>query len=267
MTLFKHGVASGDPETDRAVIWTRVTPEGKSPPGSLTWTVWRDAAALDELASGTAPAHADDDFTVQVDVEGLEPDTHYWYGFENAGGDRSPVGRLRTLPGPDVQHLRFGVVSCAKFNSGFFNGYGRLAERDDLNFVLHLGDYIYEASQTPPASQTPGADIGRPFDPLHECKTLDDYRRRYAQYRADPDTQACTTPTLCWPRSTTTNSPTVRGVVAPTSTSPSAMDRGISAAAPRSRRAVSGCPRDCRIRANPIACSARSAWRRSPTCS
>ena len=81
-------------------------------------------------------------------------------------------------------------MSCAKFNAGFFNGYARIAERDDLDFVLHLGDYIYEASQTPPASQTPGADIGRPFDPLHECKTLDDYRPRYAQYRADPDTQA-----------------------------------------------------------------------------
>ena len=190
MTVFKHGVASGDPDADRAVIWTRVTSARAAKPFPVKWTVWRDSNATSELAGGEASAHAEDDFTVQVDVDGLEPDTHYWYGFETEDGDRSPVGRLRTLPGPGVEHLRFGVVSCAKFNSGFFNGYARLAERDDLNFVLHLGDYIYEASQTPPASQTPGADIGRPFDPPHECKTLDDYRRRYAQYRADPDTQA-----------------------------------------------------------------------------
>ena len=81
------------------------------------------------------------------------------------------------------------MVSCAKFNAGFFNAYARIAQRDDLAFLLHLGDYIYEASNTPPPTQTPGADIGRPFDPLHECVTLDDYRRRYAQYRLDPDVQ------------------------------------------------------------------------------
>ena len=86
--------------------------------------------------------------------------------------------------------MRIAVVSCAKFNSGFFNGYARIAERDDLDFVLHLGDYIYEASQTPPKTQTPGADIGRPFEPRNECVTLADYRTRYAQYHADPDTQA-----------------------------------------------------------------------------
>jgi alkaline phosphatase D len=133
-------------------------------------------------------ATAGTDFTAQVDVLGLQPDTHYWYAFETAD-ERSPVGRTRTLPDAGVDHLRFAVVSCAKFNAGFFNGYARIAECNDLNFVVHLGDYIYEASQTPPASQTPGANIGRPFDPRHECKTLADYRRRYAQYRSDPDTQ------------------------------------------------------------------------------
>ncbi len=86
--------------------------------------------------------------------------------------------------------LRLGQVSCAKFNAGFFNAFARLAERDDLDAIVHLGDTIYEASNTPPKGQTPGADIGRPFDPLHECKTLDDYRRRYRQYRTDPDIRA-----------------------------------------------------------------------------
>ena len=81
------------------------------------------------------------------------------------------------------------MCSCAKFNAGFFNAYARIAERDDLDFVLHLGDYIYEASNTPPKTQTPGADIGRPFEPVGECRTLADYRTRYAQYRRDPDVQ------------------------------------------------------------------------------
>ena len=188
MNVFSHGVASGDPETDRAVIWTRVA-DAATAGRPLRWTVGRDEGLHDIVATGEASPSAEDDFTVRVDVGGLDPDTHYWYAFESAG-EQSPIGRLRTLPGPGVDHLRFAVVSCAKYNAGFFNGYARIAARDDLNFVLHLGDYIYEASQTPPASQTPGADIGRPFDPLHECVSLDDYRRRYGQYRADPDTQA-----------------------------------------------------------------------------
>src|SRR5262249_39468893 len=82
------------------------------------------------------------------------------------------------------------VVACAKYNSGYFNIYRRLAERDDLHFVVCLGDYIYEAANVPPPSQTPGADIGRDFSPIHECYTLADYRARYAQSRSDPDTQA-----------------------------------------------------------------------------
>jgi alkaline phosphatase D len=82
------------------------------------------------------------------------------------------------------------MCSCAKFNAGFFNAYGRIAARDDLAFLLHLGDYIYEASQNPPPSQTQSADIGRPFDPVGECRTLADYRTRYRQYHRDPDVQA-----------------------------------------------------------------------------
>jgi alkaline phosphatase D len=196
VSIFPHGVASGDPDVDSAVIWTRVAAGGADgetesvgAPRPVRWFVARNPDMTGIVSSGDAVARAEDNFTVQVDVGGLEPDAHYWYAFER-GGERSPVGRLRTLPGPGVDHLRFAVVSCAKYNSGFFNGYARMAERDDLNFVLHLGDYIYEASQKPPASQTPGADIGRPFDPFNECVTLDDYRRRYAQYRMDPDTQA-----------------------------------------------------------------------------
>ena len=96
------------------------------------------------------------------------------------------AGSFRTLP-PDGVPLRFAVVSCAKYNAGFFNTYRVVAARDDLHFVLHLGDYIYEAGQVPRGTQTPSADIGRPFEPFDECLTHDDYMTRYAQYRRDPD--------------------------------------------------------------------------------
>ena len=152
---------------------------------------WRVIEADGEraVANGQSLVRPDTDWTIRVDAGGLRPDTRYLYDFE-LDGERSPMGRTRTLPDGDPASIRFAQVSCAKYNAGHFNAYARLAERDDLAFVLHLGDWIYEASQTPPPSQTPSRDIGRPFDPLHECKTLDDYRRRYAQYRRDPDVQA-----------------------------------------------------------------------------
>ncbi|GET37491.1 twin-arginine translocation pathway signal [Microseira wollei NIES-4236] len=185
--VFVHGVASGDPLEDRVVIWTRVTTPTPEPV-EVNWKIASDSNLSNIIASGTALAQADADYTVNVDVTGLAPASRYFYQFE-ALGQTSPVGRTKTLPTNGVGHLRFAQVSCAKFNAGFFNAYSCIAARDDLDFLLHLGDYIYEASNKPPASQTPGADIGRPFDPLHECKTLADYRRRYAQYRRDPDVQ------------------------------------------------------------------------------
>jgi alkaline phosphatase D len=184
--VFLHGVASGDPLPDGIVLWTHVTTD--EPEVSVRWLLARDPAMTDVVGRGTASALAADDHTVHVDVSGLEPATPYWYRFEALGAS-SPVGRTRTLPGADAGHLRFATCSCAKLNAGFFNAYARIAARPDLAFLLHLGDYIYEASQNPPASQTQSADIGRPFDPLDECRTLEDYRTRYRQYHRDPDVQ------------------------------------------------------------------------------
>ncbi len=187
-SLFQHGVASGDPTPRRVVIWTRVTaPPGRTPIAAL-WRVL-EADTGRPIANGQTRVRTEADNTIRVDVGGLRPDTRYTYEFE-VDGVQSPQGRTRTLPEDDVRRIRFGQVSCAKYNAGHFNAYARLAEREDLAFLLHLGDWIYEASQTPPASQTASKDIGRPFDPAHECKTLDDYRQRYAQYRRDPDVQA-----------------------------------------------------------------------------
>jgi alkaline phosphatase D len=185
--VFVHGVASGDPLADRVVLWTRIS--GTSGDVSVEWVVANDPELRRVVRSGTASTGPEHDWTVHVDVDGLDAATTYHYGFR-ALGRRSPVGRTGTLPAGSVAGLRLAMVSCAKFNAGFFNAYARIAERDDLDLVLHLGDYIYEASNTPPKTQTPGADIGRPFEPRHECRTLNDYRARYAQYRRDPDVQA-----------------------------------------------------------------------------
>jgi alkaline phosphatase D len=170
------------------VIWTRVTTTADEP-SLVSWTLSTDPDLSNAVALGTAMADQDADGTVHVDVDGLRPGTTYHYGFE-ALGERSPVARTRTLPPPGVDHLRIAMVSCAKYAAGFFNAYGRVAERDDLDFVLHLGDYIYEVSNKPPATQTVGPDIGRPYVPDNECVSLEDYRARYGHYHQDPDLMA-----------------------------------------------------------------------------
>ena len=108
------------------------------------------------------------------------------------GRRRALAGRAHAdAAGPSADRIRFATCSCAKFNAGYFNAYARIAERDDLDFLLHLGDYIYEARQRAgEGRRRPGADIGRPFEPEGECRTLAEYRTRYAQYHRDPDVQA-----------------------------------------------------------------------------
>ncbi len=183
---FRHGVASGDPLPDGVLLWTRVTPDPEDGPVDVAWRVARDHELSDVVAEGTTTTDASTDYTVRVDPRGLEPSTRYHYAFE-ALGARSPVGRTQTAPEGACDHLRIAVVSCAKYTAGYFNVYARLAEREDLDFVLHVGDYIYEYGNDDPKS--PGPRIGRSVDPPHEARTLADYRARYAHYRLDPDLQ------------------------------------------------------------------------------
>lgn len=186
--IFQHGIASGDPLTDRVILWTRLTISNKDNV-EVNWEIAEDVNFTHIINSGKVLTTFEHDHTVHADPSGLEAGTVYFYRF-HALGETTVTGRTKTLPKDGATHLRFAQVSCAKFNAGFFNAYKRISTRDDLDFILHLGDYIYEAANTPPAGQTPGADIGRPFNPLHECKTLEDYRTRYAQYHSDPDVQA-----------------------------------------------------------------------------
>jgi alkaline phosphatase D len=173
-------VASGDPTHDGAMVWTRVSgADGTSVP--MRWRVATDAELRDVVAQGEAEAVPERDFTVQVEVTGLQPATTYWYGF-GAGDAVSPVGRTRTAPVGPVERLRVGVVCCSHYEMGFFNAYGRLAERD-LDLVLHLGDSIYE-------DRAHRSRVVRRHQAPQRVVTLPDYRGRYAQYRTDPDLRA-----------------------------------------------------------------------------
>lgn len=183
--VFRHGVASGDPLGDRVILWTRVTPASGTQAAAVSWRLARDPRLSQVVARGEAQTGAARDFTVKVDVTGLEPGTTYYYRFESEKA-QSAVGRTRTLPRAGVAKVRFGVVSCSNLPQGYFNAYACLAARHDLDAILHLGDYIYEYANE---RYGDGTRFGRIPSPNKEMVALQDYRDRHAQYKADPDSQ------------------------------------------------------------------------------
>ncbi len=192
-SVFRHGVASGDPRPHSVILWTRVTPTEAATPGSgagpavdVRWQVAKDAAFRKIVSRGTFRTGPDRDHTVKLDATGLQPATDYYYRFL-LGRSSSPVGRTRTAPAKDADNgrLRFGVVSCSNMPAGYFSAYRHLAARDDLDAVLHLGDYLYEYGVG-----EYGDLEGRDPQPPHEMVTLADYRQRHAQYKGDPDLMA-----------------------------------------------------------------------------
>ncbi|MCJ1681222.1 alkaline phosphatase D family protein [Streptomyces sp. APSN-46.1] len=192
---FLHGVASGDPLPDGILLWTRVTPTPEAVPGSglgpateVAWEIAEDKAFSRVVARGSVTATAATDHTVKADVRGLRPQTPYWYRF-TAGTTVSPAGRTLTAPAHDVTTagIRFGVVSCANWESGYFSAYRHLAARGDLHAILHLGDYVYEY----PTGGYPEAKyVVRQHEPKHEIVSLADYRTRHGTYKTDTDLQA-----------------------------------------------------------------------------
>lgn len=184
---FQLGVASGDPTSDGVVLWTRLAPkplEGGGMPAEdvlVDWQVAKDESMSQVVARGQATAAAEWGHAVHVEVQGLEPDHVYWYRFR-AAGETSPIGRTRTAPLPSVMldRFRFAFASCQHYEAGYYNAYRHMAQ-DDLNAVVHLGDYIYEGG------------IGRNQPRSHnspEIVTLNDYRNRYGLYKLDADLQA-----------------------------------------------------------------------------
>lgn len=181
---FYHGVASGDPLSDRVIIWTRVTSDNPDLAEiEVDWRMASDPELANIVASGTTSTNAQRDFTVKVDVSGLASGTTYYYGF-TALGRHSLTGKTKTTPiGGNIDHFKFGVVSCSNYQAGYFNAYARLAQRTDLDAIIHLGDYIYEYGNQVYGSNAVWQD--RPLEPEHEIISLEDYRTRYSTYRLD----------------------------------------------------------------------------------
>ena len=186
---FDHGVASGDPRTDGIILWTRVATEGDSPV-QVRWEVASDPAFADLTNDGTTETDASRDWTVKIDARNLAPGSVYHYRF--LVGDRaSPAGTFRTLPGGPVESLRLAVVSCSNYPYGRFHVYREIAELDDVDVVVHLGDYIYEyGAGTYPTAEEVLAERALGAGTDGELLDLDGYRARYALYRTDPDLQA-----------------------------------------------------------------------------
>jgi alkaline phosphatase D len=180
---FIHGVASGDPSDTSVVLWTRLDPALLSTTGSanapleVVCEVAADESFSRPVRRLTAPAVAELGHSVHIEAQGLEPGRDYWFRF-NIGGEASIVGRTRTAPAPgSEQQLRFAFASCQNYEHGYFTAYRHMVA-DQPDFVVHLGDYIYE--------RTFGTNNVRQHE-AGEVFTLDQYRARYALYRSDPD--------------------------------------------------------------------------------
>lgn len=185
---FTLGVASGDPTPDGVVLWTRLAPDplnggGMSPEDvPVKWRVAKDENMRDIVQSGTATATAAMRHSVHVELTGLEPARWYWYQF-SVGSEESPVGRTRTAPavGASPEKLTFAFASCQNWQAGYFTPLQHMA-KEDLDLVIHLGDYIYEGGIS--------AGDGPRKHNSAEITSLTDYRNRYALYKSDPHLQA-----------------------------------------------------------------------------
>ncbi len=183
---FEYGIASGDPTTSTVILWTRLHPT-LNDSEIVFWEIATDTGFQNITNSGTATATRNKDFTLKVDANQLNPNTVYYYRFE-WNNIYSPIGRTKTTPSnSDNQHLRFAVVSCANYQGGFFNAYGNVASYNDLDAVIHLGDYIYEVGSTGYGVEEV-KNQGRVHDSF-ETVTLEQYRARYALYRLDSNLQ------------------------------------------------------------------------------
>ena len=183
---FEHGVASGDPQSDRVILWTRVTPSINAPVW-VVWQVFADQALSNQVAAGGVQTSAARDYTVKVDASGLVPGQTYYYIFTvntEAGPVPSALGRTKTLAASGTEPVRAAVVSCSNYPFGFFHAYDAISQIDDLDVVIHLGDYLYEYGREGYGGEV-GAQIGREHEPATEITKLADYRARHAQYKSD----------------------------------------------------------------------------------
>jgi alkaline phosphatase D len=183
-TPFTAGIASGEPDEEGVVLWTRLdrAAVGQARAVAVSWEVAADEAFKTIVRRGSASAPEELGYSVHVEVEGLAPDRPYWYRF-NTGGQESAIGRTRTAPkrGDSPGRVRFAIASCQNYEHGYFTAHRHIAA-EDIDFVIHLGDYIYERRYSP--------NLVMREHEAGEVVTLDEYRGRYARYRTDEDLQA-----------------------------------------------------------------------------
>jgi len=182
---FQHGVASGDPLSNAVILWTRVSPHATEKHFVL-WEVFEDLACTISIKKGEEDCTATKDFTVKVDVQGLEPNTIYYYRF-SYNDQQSPIGTTRTAPLPsNTEPVRLAFGSCSNYEAGYFTAYKALSEEKGIQAFVHLGDYIYEYGEGVYGNKS----IARTHEPANELISLSDYRKRYSQYRRDLHLQA-----------------------------------------------------------------------------
>jgi alkaline phosphatase D len=186
MVNFDFGVASGDPLSDRVIVWTHAKYQNLSDAVPLTWQVATDLEFTKIISSGSGLATADNGYTFKADAQGLGPNQSYFYRFVS-GQHISPIGKTKTLPLGAVNEVKLAVLSCSNYPAGFFNVYAEVA-RSDADVAIHLGDYIYEYAATGYASEK-AASLGRTSVPANEIVSLSDYRLRHAQYKSDADSK------------------------------------------------------------------------------
>lgn len=184
---FTHSVASGDPQQRSVVLWTRFVPRDGGE-AALRVEVAEDESFSSIVSRGTATSGPASDFCAHARPGDLKPGRWYFYRFLAPGGEVSPTGRTRTLPQGSLRHFRIGIFSCANATSGWFNAYAHGAARDDLDLIIHTGDYIYE-SPVDRSDALAALATTRAIEPKGEAVSLADYRLRYASYRADPGLQ------------------------------------------------------------------------------
>ncbi|TMM48318.1 alkaline phosphatase D family protein [Qipengyuania marisflavi] len=180
---FSHGVASGEPGARRVLLWTRYVAAQET---ALTCELSESLDFARPIAGGQTPASPDRDFCAKLFVEGLEPGRWYYYRFIAPDGAVSDIGRTKTLSEGETGRFRMAVFSCSNIGFGWFNAYAHAAQADDVDCVLHLGDYFYEYA---PGTYPSAGDVtpGRTVWPERELVALADYRARFAAYRRDAD--------------------------------------------------------------------------------
>ncbi len=197
---FFEGVASFDPSSSQILLWTRYTPASNETTNEITLEVATDIEFLNVIANEKVTIDTASDYTVNVDVSGLNSNTSYFYRFSSSFSKAiSPIGETKTLPATgEVNDVKMAVVSCANYQAGLFNVYGAVA-LSDADVVIHLGDYIYEYGAEGYGINAMTASLDRFHQPKDEILSIEDYRTRYRQYRQDTQLQKLhqTKPFIC----------------------------------------------------------------------